>query len=168
MFPATLTWLLSDHHYIYRIVEGMQPNVLLLFIICMVMAVVGRVRRVYRVSESNAAELLIKNKELEQFHRNLEQLVETRTAELERANQTLAMTMREKAETLAEMSVLEERNRIAYEMHDVVGHTLTAAIVSWKQPANWPIARARYLRRSWSCWTNWYAKGWPTSAKRSD
>jgi len=129
MFPETLTWLLNDHRYIFRVVEGMLPNVLLLFIICMVMAVVGRVRRVYLVSESNASELLVKNKELEQFHRNLEQLVETRTAELERANRTLAMTMREKAETLADMSVLEERNRIAYEMHDVVGHTLTAAIV---------------------------------------
>lgn len=128
-FPGTLIWLLSNHHYVYRIVEGMLPNVLLLFMICMVMAMAGRVRRVYRVSESNAAELLVKNKELEQFHRNLEQLVETRTSELERANRTLAVTMREKAETLAEMSVLEERNRIAYEMHDVVGHTLTAAIV---------------------------------------
>jgi signal transduction histidine kinase len=37
--------------------------------------------------------------------------------------------MREKAESLAELSVMEERNRIAYEIHDVVGHTLTAAIV---------------------------------------
>src|SRR5690606_27065290 len=59
----------------------------------------------------------------------LEQLVDQRTEELKLANRTLKATLLEKAETLAEMSVLEERSRIAYEMHDVVGHTLTAAIV---------------------------------------
>lgn len=128
-FPTMFTELLYSNRYAFRVIEGLLPNVLFLFIICMVMVTVGRVQRIYLVSESNAAELLIKNKELEQFHRNLEQLVEQRTSELERANRTLAVTMREKAETLAEISVLEERNRIAYEMHDVVGHTLTAAIV---------------------------------------
>lgn len=129
LFPEFLSKLLLSNPYWYRVIEGLIPNVLLLFILCMIMVVVGRVMRIYRESERNSAELLNKNKELEQFHHNLESLVEIRTSELELANRTLAVTMREKAETLAEMSVLEERSRIAYEMHDVVGHTLTAVIV---------------------------------------
>ncbi|PYI50875.1 ATP-binding protein [Paenibacillus flagellatus] len=64
-----------------------------------------------------------------QFHRSLERLVEQRTKELEEANRSLAGSVRETAEALAELSVLEERNRIAHEIHDVVGHTMTAAIV---------------------------------------
>lgn len=129
MNPSLLTEWLNTRTYLYRIIEGLSPNSILLFMICMVMVLVARVRGVHLESERNAEELLVKNKELEQFHHHLEQLVEKRTAELEQANRTLALTLREKAETLAEMSVLEERNRIAYEMHDVVGHTLTAAIV---------------------------------------
>ncbi|OUS71945.1 hypothetical protein B1748_25915 [Paenibacillus sp. MY03] len=129
IFPLPLTRLMMEIPYLYRVVEGMLPNVFFLFLICTVMVIVVRVRQVHLESERNAAELLVKNRELEQFHRNLEKLVDTRTSELERANRTLAVTLREKAETLAEISVLEERNRIAYEMHDVVGHTLTAAIV---------------------------------------
>lgn len=127
--PGMLTEWLSSHTYVYRVSEGLLPNALFLFIICMSMVIVSRVRRVHQEAERSAAELLVKNKELELFHRNLEQLVHTRTGELEQANRNLALTLREKAETLAEISVLEERNRIAYEMHDVVGHTLTAAIV---------------------------------------
>lgn len=127
--PAFLTELLVNRQYFYRVIEGLMPNSLLLFMICLAMFMVSRVRRVHREAEQSAAELLVKNRELEQFQNNLERLVEQRTTELERANRTLALTLREKAETLAEMSVLEERNRIANEMHDVVGHTLTAAIV---------------------------------------
>jgi len=129
LVPGLLTDWLNSRTYLYRIIEGLTPNSLFLFMICMVMVIVGRVRRVHQESERNASELWEKNKELEQFHRNLERLVERRTAELEQANRTLSVTLREKAETLAHLSVLEERNRIAYEMHDVVGHTLTAAIV---------------------------------------
>lgn len=127
--PAALTEWLESHPYWYRVIEGMLANALFLFILSMLMVIVSRVRRIHEEAERSASELMVKNKELEQFHRNLEQLVHTRTAELEQANRHLALTLREKAETLAEKSVLEERNRIAYEMHDVVGHTLTAAIV---------------------------------------
>ncbi|MFS0724752.1 histidine kinase [Paenibacillus sp. 1P07SE] len=129
MFPGLLTQLLNTRPYLYRVFEGLLPNALLLFMICMVMFMINRMRRIHLEAERSAAELLAKHQELALFHRNLEGLVETRTAELEKANRTLAVTLREKAETLAEMSVLEERNRIAYEMHDGVGHTLTAAIV---------------------------------------
>ncbi|WP_315911002.1 sensor histidine kinase [Xylanibacillus composti] len=127
--PGLLEWLAQSGSYGYRVLSALMPNSLLLFMICMVMVLVSKVRRVHLIAERHASELLVKNRELEQFHHNLERLVERRTAELEQANRTLSATLREKAETLAEMSVLEERNRIAYEMHDVVGHTLTAAIV---------------------------------------
>jgi len=92
-------------------------------------AIRSRFRRIRREAERNAEELRVKRTELERLERNVERLVEMRTAELEKAHRSLVFSLREKAETLAEMSVLEERSRIAYEIHDVVGHTLTAAIV---------------------------------------
>ncbi|WP_135557125.1 ATP-binding protein [Paenibacillus cymbidii] len=77
-------------------------------------------------------ELADRTKELEELAetlvgRTLE--LEDRTKELEEANTALAGSVRETAEALAEVSVWEERNRIAHEIHDVVGHTLTATIV---------------------------------------
>jgi predicted ATPase/signal transduction histidine kinase len=53
---------------------------------------------------------------------NLEDQVEERTRSLERS-------MRETSAALAEVSVYEERNRIAHEIHDIVGHTLTSTIL---------------------------------------
>jgi len=127
--PPFMQALKDAWPYSQNIIGGMLPNGLFLFMLCMVMVLVTNVRRVHQESERNAQELVVKNAELEQFHRKLEQLVDIRTKELEEANLSLRETMREKAETLAEVSVLEERTRIAHEMHDVVGHTLTAAIV---------------------------------------
>ncbi|MBO9606966.1 MAG: response regulator [Paenibacillaceae bacterium] len=60
---------------------------------------------------------------------SLERLVLERTAELEHANRHLIASVNETALALAEVSVLEERNRIAHDMHDQVGHTLTAAMI---------------------------------------
>ncbi|WP_314585154.1 AAA family ATPase [Paenibacillus terrigena] len=53
---------------------------------------------------------------------HLEQQVEERTRSLERS-------MRETAAALSEMSVYAERNRIAHDIHDIVGHTLTSTIL---------------------------------------
>jgi len=53
---------------------------------------------------------------------NLEDQVEERTRSLEQS-------MRETSAALAEVSVYEERNRIAHEIHDIVGHTLTSTIL---------------------------------------
>lgn len=53
---------------------------------------------------------------------SLENQVKERTLSLERS-------MRETAATLVEMSVYAERNRIAQEIHDVVGHGLTSTIL---------------------------------------
>lgn len=60
---------------------------------------------------------------------SLERLVQERTGELEHANRQLIDSMHETAQALAEVSVLEERNLIAHDMHDQVGHTLTAAMI---------------------------------------
>lgn len=59
---------------------------------------------------------------LSQWNRSLEKELSLRTSRLE-------SVMRETAKAMAEMSVLEERNRIARDIHDQVGHTLTASIV---------------------------------------
>ncbi|MFX3635949.1 MAG: AAA family ATPase [Candidatus Pristimantibacillus sp.] len=53
---------------------------------------------------------------------NLEDQVEERTRSLERS-------MRETSAALAEVSIYEERNRIAHEIHDIVGHTLTSTLL---------------------------------------
>ena len=39
-------------------------------------------------------------------------------------------TVKEQSEKLKSLAVVEERNRIAAEMHDTVGHTLTAAVLA--------------------------------------
>ncbi|MBD0382528.1 ATP-binding protein [Paenibacillus sedimenti] len=66
---------------------------------------------------------------LSRFTLELEQMVEARTADLEQTTQRLRESIRETAETLSELSVMEERNRISQEIHDHVGHTLTTSIV---------------------------------------
>ncbi|WP_107839589.1 GAF domain-containing sensor histidine kinase [Metasolibacillus meyeri] len=60
--------------------------------------------------------------DIQYLTKNLEQQVEERTESLQRSMQ---MT----SEALAEMSVYAERNRIAQEIHDIVGHTLTSTIL---------------------------------------
>jgi two-component system sensor histidine kinase ChiS len=59
---------------------------------------------------------------LAQWNRSLEKELTIRTDKLE-------AVMRETARALSEISVLEERSRIARDIHDKVGHTLTASIV---------------------------------------
>jgi len=120
---------LSLSSYLFDLSETfMLPG--LLFVSWGSVAVIWfRARQSRRDAESTRAELRLKNKELEHLKHNLDRMVELRTAELEEDNRSMAIAFRERAEALAEMSVLEERSRIAHEIHDVVGHTLTAAIV---------------------------------------
>lgn len=59
---------------------------------------------------------------MQELNDHLEEKVVERTKFLEQSQ-------KETAEALAEKSVLEERNRIAREIHDVVGHTLTTTVV---------------------------------------
>ncbi|RNB71991.1 GAF domain-containing protein [Brevibacillus invocatus] len=53
---------------------------------------------------------------------NLENQVAERTSSLEKS-------MKATSEVLAEMTVYAERNRIAQEIHDIVGHTLTSTVL---------------------------------------
>lgn len=62
------------------------------------------------------------SQELQELNENLEKKVEERTIGLEKSQ-------KETVEALIEMSVLEERNRIAHEIHDIIGHSLTTVIV---------------------------------------
>lgn len=59
---------------------------------------------------------------IQYLKKNLEDQVVERTRSLERS-------MRETSAALAEATVFEERNRIAQEIHDIVGHTLTSTIL---------------------------------------
>lgn len=127
--PSLIERIISISPHMQWVVFHELPFGLLLAMLCLAMVLFHRFTEVYRQVERNTVELAAKNGELERFHRSLENLVDIRTQELEAANRSLEASMREKAETLAEVSVLEERNRIAHEIHDVVGHTLTAAIV---------------------------------------
>ncbi len=63
-----------------------------------------------------------------QLTRNLERKVAQRTRALQETNNQLQESLRDTAEALAEASVLEERNRIAFDIHNTVGHSLTASI----------------------------------------
>ncbi|GGD89104.1 AAA family ATPase [Paenibacillus nasutitermitis] len=59
---------------------------------------------------------------IQELKNSLEDQVEERTQRLQRS-------MQETSAALAEMSIYAERNRIAQEIHDIVGHTLTSTIL---------------------------------------
>ncbi|WP_240491793.1 histidine kinase, partial [Acinetobacter baumannii] len=60
--------------------------------------------------------------ELKELNNTLEEKVMERT-------EKLTSSLKEMAAARAEMSALAERNRIAGEIHDIVGHTLTTTII---------------------------------------
>lgn len=93
-----------------------------ILLFCMVMILSLRVRSVYEEAQKTADELA-------KLSNSLEQLVKERTEELEKTNQNLRSSMQETAEALAEIAVMEDRNRIAQDMHDRTGHALTAALI---------------------------------------
>lgn len=95
---------------------------LLLFLICLIRVIL------YRFG--------LMNKQLQHIGEYLEKSVRERTSELEErtiqlqeSSARLAATTRETAETIASSMVLEERNRITGNIHDTVGHALTATIM---------------------------------------
>lgn len=61
---------------------------------------------------------------LNTYRNHLEELVAERTAELTRANEQLAVETQERIQTRAHAAALEERQRIAAEMHDGVAQVL--------------------------------------------
>ena len=63
------------------------------------------------------------------LYANLEEQVRMRTADLEEANRQLENSIQETARAWSDVAVWEERTRIAHELHDVIGHTLTTTIL---------------------------------------
>lgn len=79
----------------------------------------------YLIKPVNKQELLARlqlHLQLSHWNAALEREVEARTIELEHS-------MEERARVMSEISVLAERNRIAGDIHDHVGHILTASVV---------------------------------------
>lgn len=105
---------------LYRGDRFLHGVFILLF--CMVMIMVERIRSIYLQAQTTAEELA-------QLSDSLEQQVQERTRALEQTNLNLRSSMQETAEALAEVAVMEDRNRIAQDMHDRAGHSLTAALI---------------------------------------
>ncbi|WP_172844478.1 AAA family ATPase [Tumebacillus algifaecis] len=63
------------------------------------------------------------------LYANLEEKVRSRTADLEESKRQLERSIAETARAWSDVAVLEERTRIAHELHDVIGHTLTTSVV---------------------------------------
>ncbi|CAM3478263.1 sensor histidine kinase [Marinicrinis lubricantis] len=89
--------------------------------------------RHYRIAERKAKDysdaLQRLTEQLQEDNVRLEESVSERTTELEDVHQLLLGHVQEKAAAELEMAALTERNRIAGEIHDIVGHTLTTTIV---------------------------------------
>jgi len=63
------------------------------------------------------------------LNQNLEQRVQERTNQLEILNQELTVKneqLKQHAMTIEELTIVKERNRIASEVHDTLGHTMTS------------------------------------------
>ncbi|OLO39388.1 hypothetical protein BTR23_10150 [Alkalihalophilus pseudofirmus] len=69
------------------------------------------------------------NRKIQRYSVELEIKVEERTNELEETHQQFVKSIQESATAMAEIAALEERNRITQEIHDNVGHTLTATVL---------------------------------------
>jgi signal transduction histidine kinase len=91
--------------------------------------IIRRYRQADTQAKEYAASLQQLSKQLEVDNRLLEQRVLERTRELEETHQQLVESIQEGTAAAVEIAALEERNRIAQEIHDIVGHTLTTTIV---------------------------------------
>jgi ligand-binding sensor domain-containing protein/signal transduction histidine kinase len=97
----------------------------------------------------------IRVRSVENRSRELEELVEKRTAELLRANEMLRQEINDRqraekqlARQAAETAVAEERNRLARDLHDAVTQTLfSASLVAEVMPRLWERDRAEGERR---------------------
>ncbi len=115
-------WINERMLWVYRLPVDLLFWGLFTFVICLIRVIMHRYTALHR--------------QLVEFNRSLENVVQTRThqiqertEQLEMAHQRLAPSMRENAEALAEAMMLEERHRITGSIHDTVGYTLSATII---------------------------------------
>nr|WP_306812747.1 ATP-binding protein [Paenibacillus soyae] len=84
----------------------------------------------YMIKPVSKRELLARMQlhlELARLNQALEEQVKQRTADLENTYRQLQDSMMETYDALGEVAIWEERNRIAHEIHDILGHKLTGA-----------------------------------------
>ncbi|MFB9327652.1 histidine kinase [Paenibacillus aurantiacus] len=92
------------------------------FVLCLAAVLFVRYAKTHRQVRRYAIELALKNDQLETINAQRAEELRQRTEELQEAIQVAL-------DTVEEIVALEERNRIADEMHDTVGHTLPATIM---------------------------------------
>lgn len=63
------------------------------------------------------------------LYRNTERLKQTLEEQVKERTNSLELSIRERAAAMAEASVQQDRNRIAADVHDIVGHTITSTIL---------------------------------------
>ncbi|PYI52574.1 sensor histidine kinase [Paenibacillus flagellatus] len=116
-YPTPVSGLVRETFPVLARVWGYDQLFLCMFVfdLCLGLVLLNRFMATYR--------------QVSLWNRTLEEQVRLRTEELEESYLRLQASARETAETLAELSVMEERNRIAEEIHDNVGHTLTTTII---------------------------------------
>lgn len=69
------------------------------------------------------------HRRVQRYSEELEIKVQERTKELKETHQQFVKSIQENAAAMVEIAALEERNRITQEIHDHVGHTLTATVL---------------------------------------
>lgn len=83
----------------------------------------------YRKSKRTTKREQPSRMELTRLNQELEEKLRQRTAELEGTSLRLQEAMLETYEALDEVAIWEERNRIAHDIHDMLGHQLAGAAV---------------------------------------
>lgn len=101
----------------------------LAFVIPGGMIVWRRYREAERKAEDYTSALQRMTRQLQEDNLRLEESISERTTELEEVHHRLMDHVQEQSAADLEMAALTERNRIAQEIHDIVGHTLTTTIV---------------------------------------
>ncbi|HEX9059159.1 MAG TPA: sensor histidine kinase, partial [Clostridia bacterium] len=84
--------------------------------------------RLYNCLKISSEEIEASRNEISQLNRDLEIRVEERTKQLQILNNELAdrnRQLKHYADTIEELSVIRERNRMAKDVHDTLGHSMT-------------------------------------------
>lgn len=87
--------------------------------------------RLYNKLKAYSEEIEMSRNQISLWSKELETRVEERTCQLQKVNDDLAqmnIQLREYAQTVEELSIIKERNRMAKDVHDTVGHSMTSLL----------------------------------------